>query len=253
LKGAIALKKYLIALLILGAFLVASTDVWAAKTPRVPKPLINRIPNHLVSTQLEMIFTTEGGFIYDRTRGGDWVRFPNEIFYLRKNCNVSKNLALVYGYTKASVYDVGLGRWVAAPEEYSYHDSEVTTGIAGSLCDDYALVVGIEKTQVYDFTLHKWFVVHGISRPSEVGMWTTFPSQAGVVLRREKIPNDFFQSMEYQVTYKVGSGAWKEDPMKRLHVNLNCTKGQSRPRAFTEADWPCTNNSCPPWSPRYSD
>jgi hypothetical protein len=214
-------------------------------------PLIDKIPNHLVSKNLELAFTTNGGFVYDRTRGGEWFRFPNDIYYIRKNCAISDNLVLVYGYTKAYVYDVQLGKWILCPEEYSYHDSDSTTGFAGAISENYAVAIGIEKAQVYDFTLHKWFTIHGISWPEEAYYhWTTFPTKAALRLHRPKVPNDWYKSLHYQCSYEVGSGKWIEEELVRYKIRMFCS---DTPRAYmpNEHENRCNDNSCPPWCPKY--
>jgi hypothetical protein len=243
------MNRYISLVLIMLAFITLSTAVWAASTPPLPAELISRIPNHLVSKNLEIAFTKDGGFIYDKTKGGSrWIPFPTDIYYLRKNCGVSENLVLVYGYTKAYVYDRELGKWVLCPEEYSYHDSDITIGRAGRVCENYAIAVGVEKVQLYDFTLHKWFTIHGISWSIEADpFWTTFPSQAGIPLHREKKPNDWYKSIHFQCTYKVGSGAWMEHPICKYNVDPNM--GDTPPPQPTSNDSRCNDNSCPKWTP----
>ncbi|MDQ7821750.1 MAG: hypothetical protein RDV48_03035 [Candidatus Eremiobacteraeota bacterium] len=243
------MRKFSAVMLILGAVVLFSAAAAEAATPPFPRPLVDKIPNYLVSKNLEMIFTVEGGFIYDKTRGGNWIPFPNDIYYLRKNCNVSDNLVLLYGYTKAYVYDVGIGKWVRAPEEYSYHDSDTTMSIAGSVMPNYAIAIGVEKAQVYDFTLHKWFVINGISYPEEAPyFWTTFPSKAGLPLHREKKPNDWYKTIHFQCTYEVGSGKWIEDPLVKYPIDMRYS--ETKPYIRTQVDTPCTNNTRPSYSPR---
>lgn len=247
-KGAIVMRKYLSILLIVAAVITLSTSVWAAKLPKVPGELINKIPNHLVSKNIEMVFTTRGGWIYDKTRGGNWISFPTDIFYLRKNCDISENLVLLYGYTKAYVYDLSLGRWYPAPESFSYHDSDLSIGIAGRATANYAIAIGVEKTQIYDYTLHKWFVIHGISYATDADKhWTTFPTSAGLPLHRVKKANDALNLSYMQCCYKVGSGTWVEDPMVRMYKRAKCQD--------IRIDQPdihmlkCNDNTSIPWKP----
>ncbi|GEM_PF-1682436 len=240
------MRKYLSILLIVTAVIALSASAWAAKLPKVPGELIDKIPNHLVSKNIEMVFTTRGGWIYDKTRGGNWISFPSDIYYLRKNCDISDNLVLLYGYTKAYVYDLSLGRWYLAPESYSYHESDLAIGIAGRATANYAIAIGVEKAQVYDYTLHKWFVIHGISYANDADRyWTTFPTTAGLPLHRVKKPNDTLNMSFMQCYYKVGSGTWVEDPMVRMYK-----RALDQDFRITQPDvhmFKCNDNSCPPW------
>jgi hypothetical protein len=243
------MNRYISLVLIMLALITVTNAVWAAQTPPLPAELIDGLPNYLVSKNLELAFTKDGGFIYDKARGGSrWIPFPTDIYYLKCNCAVSENMVLVYGYTKAYVYDRQLGKWILCPEEYSYHDSDITIGRAGQAFENYAIAVGVEKVQLYDFTLHKWFTIHGISWPTEAGQyWTNFPSQAGIPLHREKKPNDWYKSLHMQCTYKVGSGAWVEQPLARF--NVDPYMGDGPPPQPTHNDTRCNDHYRPKWSP----